>query len=116
MVRIIGIDHLEQRRKLLQARSEIHRQTLALEIASLRFKAARAKRNFGSFKTVFHFLGLAVPVATFFLDRRRSKTNGRDGMLSRLFSGLKVAGGLASFFRNSPHTDGHPETGRSRSS
>jgi len=100
MVRILKVKDLEEQRRLLLARSEMHRQTLKLELANIKYSTALLQRKFNVLRTSSRLLGLAVPLAGLFLFRRRSKpADTGNGLLSKLFTGFKLFGHLKPFFR-----------------
>ncbi len=100
MVRILKVKELEERKRQLLARSEMHRQTLTLEVANIKFSAALHKRRFKLLLKSSRWLGLVLPLAGLLLFRRRphpSKTE--NGFISKLLSGLKLFGQLRPFLQ-----------------
>ncbi len=92
MVRILKVSkELEERKRVLLARSEMYRQTLRLEVANIGYSTALLKRKFNLLRTSSRLLGLAVPLAGLFLFRRRAKpAHLGNGFLTKIFSGFKL--------------------------
>jgi hypothetical protein len=100
MVRILKVKELEERKHLLLARSEMLRQTLQLEVANIGLSTSLLQRRLKVFQKSSQVLGLAISVAGLFFFRRRGKdTPKTTGILSKLYSGLKLFGQLRPLFQ-----------------
>lgn len=104
MVRILKVRDLEERKRMLLARSEMYRQTLKLEVANIKFSAALLNRKLKLLRTASRLLGLAVPLAGMYFFRRKPESsnvtnNERNGILSRLIYGFKLFGQLSPLLR-----------------
>ena len=65
------IARIEERRRLLLARSEQYRQQLAVEIENLRTTAVWVERGYFTFKKLRNIWPVAVTVAGFLIARKR---------------------------------------------
>ncbi len=97
MVRILKVKELQDRKRELRARSEIYRQTLALEVTNVRLSVALLKKQMRGLKTVTRLFGLVVPVSGLIFGRRK-KAEGKSGFLTQLLSGLNLATQLKKLF------------------
>ncbi|MDB6065726.1 MAG: hypothetical protein JWR26_1934 [Pedosphaera sp.] len=94
MVRILKVKQLEDRKRFLLSKSEIYRQSLKLEIANVKVSLALLKRKFKFIGASAGILGAVAPLAGFFIARKKSRRPKQKGFLSRVFTGLKLAGQL----------------------
>ncbi len=101
MLRILSLRQLEGRRRELVARSEIHRRTLQLELANVKFSVALVKQRFGVAWMVRHAWRFAAPVASGYFARGKNTTGKLSGLISSLVSGIKIAGEFMPLFRKS---------------
>jgi hypothetical protein len=97
MVRILKVKELDDRKKALLARSEMHRQTMKLEIANVRFSLALMKKKLKVVRAGSMVAGALLPVVGgLFWARKRTqekektKARPKGGLLPKLFSGLKL--------------------------
>jgi len=107
MVRILKVTELADKKKELLARSEIHRQTLALEVTNVKLGWALLKKRMLVLKTVYRMFGWAVPVGTILFGHKK-KERQRSGFLSKLLSGFNLATKIKSMFGGS-HAGEHKE-------
>src|SRR5438309_2313682 len=96
MVRILKIKELQVKKRELQARSEIYRQTLTIEMTNVKLSLNLLKKRLHILKTLYRVLGFAVPVGGLLFGRREASQ--KKGFLSRLLSGFNLATRLKSFF------------------
>lgn len=68
-----GLKELEARKRDLLLESELNRQTMRLELRTLRLRADQFQRGFG---WVQHVWKLAVPLASFLFARKSRKSAG----------------------------------------
>jgi hypothetical protein len=100
MVRILKVNDLDDRKRVLLAQSELNRQTLKLELANIKFAAGLLKRRYSLYRAAVLSLGAAAPLAGFLLSRRWSGREGEGrGLLSKLRSGLSFVGALSPFLK-----------------
>jgi hypothetical protein len=90
------VKELEERKKSLLVRSEIHRQTLKLEIANVEYSAALVKKRFHTLRRSFGLIGAAVPLAVLLLARKQAR---QKGFFSHALSGLTFFNRITSFLR-----------------
>jgi len=102
MVRIFKVRQLEERRRLLVARSEMYRQTLKLEIANIKFAAALLRRKYKFLRISSRSLWAIAPLLGFLLGRRRHESKQKEGRggLFKLLSAVKLLGRLGPLFQN----------------
>jgi len=113
MVRILKVNGLEERKRLLLMRSEMHRQTLKLEAANIKYSAALFRRKFKLVRAFSRLLGVGVPLAGLFFFRRRPKpVKTGNGIVSKLFSGIKFLGQLRPLLQGIRGGAEHRETRR----
>ena len=109
MVRILKVKELEERKRLLLARSEMYRQTLTLGGGEHKVLRGLHKRRFNLLLKSSRWLGLAAALAGLFFFRRRptpSKT--RNGFISKLLSGpetLRPAKAFVAGIRGAMHRE-----------
>ncbi len=93
MVRILKVRELEARKQQLLKRSELYRQTMGVELATIKFAVARLQRKLKMAKSTTL---LAAAVAGFFLMRKRGREREQEpqegGLLAKLRSGIKLVG------------------------
>ena len=97
MVRILKVTELAEKKKELLARSEIHRQTLALEVTNVKLGWALLKKRMGVLKTAYRMFSWAVPVGAILFGQKK-KEKQRSGFLSKLLSGFNLATKIKSMF------------------
>jgi hypothetical protein len=107
MVRFLKVKELEERRRLLVARSELYRQTLRLEIASLKYAALELRHRFGFLSIARRLLGVVASTASLF--RRGTGSEKGGGFVSKLFSGLQFAAGLLPLLKKFGRSSTGPE-------
>jgi len=96
MYRIFQVADLAQKKKELRVKSEIHRQTLMLELTNLRIGLALVRKRMRVLRTVARVLGLAAPVGGLIFGR---KEKGRKrGFLSNFLTGFSLASRLKALF------------------
>jgi|HubBroStandDraft_6_1064221.scaffolds.fasta_scaffold388591_2 hypothetical protein len=96
MVRILEIKELAEKKKELVARSEIHRQTLALEVTNLKLGVALVKKRMHGLRAVYRILGWTVPIGGLVFGRKQK--SGGAGFISQFLSGFNLASRLKSLF------------------
>jgi hypothetical protein len=107
MVRILKVKELSDKKKELLARSEIHRQTLALEFSNVKMSFVLLKKRLQIVKTVYRLLGIAVPVGGLLFGHKESTH--KKSLLSKVLSGFNVVSRIKSFFggqKPPPHDAG----------
>ena len=110
MVRFLKVSHLEEQRRVLVARSEIHRRTLQVEVANLKYSASLIKQRFGPLRVVRHLLKLSAPLAAIFLARKKRPADAAGGFLASVLSGVRFAAGIMPLFQKAQPA---PETEKS---
>jgi hypothetical protein len=100
MVRILKVKDLEDRKRFVLAKSEMHRQTMKLEIANVRFSAALLKKRLKFFRSASLLMGTAAPLAGMLVARKRAKQKQRGGFIGKLFGGLQLLGQLKPILGN----------------
>lgn len=95
MVRILKVNELREKKKELLVRSEIHRQTLALEITNVKLGIALLKKRMHVLKTLYRVLGFAVPVGGILFGQKHKEK--KVGFISKLLSGFNLASRIRSF-------------------
>lgn len=108
MVRIFEVKQLEEKRRLLVARSEIHRRMLELEATNLKVSVCLLKERFSVVKIVRNAFGIAAPLAGALFAQPQNNSSKGGGLLSRLLSGLNLALGVLPLFRKS-EPPAHPK-------
>jgi hypothetical protein len=88
MVRFLKITEIEQRKKVLVARSQMYRDTLTLEVANVRYSVALLKRRLKSGRNILLLLSSVFPLTGIFLARSKVKQAG--GVLGKLMSGVRL--------------------------
>jgi hypothetical protein len=106
MLRLIQVKELEDRRRVLLAESEIYRRTLILEAANLKYSASLIAQKFSPVKAAYRLLKNSAPLVAGLLLARKRAVEARGGFVSKVFSGIQMAGQLMSLFRKKPE----PET------
>jgi hypothetical protein len=106
MVRILKVKELQDKKRELLARSEIHRQTLALEVSNVKMSLTLLKKRLRILKTAYRLLGIAVPIGGLLFGHK--EPDRKKGFLSKLLSGLNVFSRVRSFF-NGAKTGHAPE-------
>ena len=99
MVRFLKVSHLEEERRVLVARSEIHRRMLHVEKANLEYSVSLLKQRFGVLNGLRHLMRLSAPLTELFLARKQRRGNGGGGFVSSVLSGIKLAADVMPFFR-----------------
>jgi hypothetical protein len=94
MVRILKVKDLEDHKRFILAKSEMHRQTMKLEIANLRFSTALLKKRLKFFRSASLLLGTAAPLAGLIMARKRAKQTQRGGFIGKLFAAVQLLGHL----------------------
>jgi hypothetical protein len=97
MVRILKVTELAEKKKELLARSELHRQTLTLEVTNVKLAWALLKKRMRVLKTVYRMISWAVPVGAILFGQKK-KERRRSGFLSQLLSGFNLATKIKSLF------------------
>ena len=100
MLRLLKVKELEDRRRVLLARSDVYRRTLILEVANIKQSVAllEARRVQVCIIPPLALFGLAVPIGRWFLfgpRRSRKSKQGRGFISSKLLSGVQVASSIA---------------------
>lgn len=99
MVRLLKVKELDERKRLILAKSEMYRQTLKLEVANLKFSGTLLKRRMRSPKLIASVLGLAaLPAAGFIYGRKLHKPKPKvhaelkaeAGLLPALLAGFQI--------------------------
>ena len=116
MVRILKVRDVAERKRQLLRESELYRQTLRVEAASVKFSLDEWHRKWASAKSAFLLAGAVAPLAGFFFGRRRGESgekNGqaRAGWLDRLKTGMRVAGWLWPLLRKFGRGEPEPAGG-----
>jgi hypothetical protein len=96
MVRILKINELQEKKKDLLTRSEIHRQTLALEMTNVKLSMALLKKRMRVLKTLYRVFGVAVPIGGLLFGHKQ--TERKQGFISKLLSGFNLASRIKSMF------------------
>ena len=96
MVRILKIKELQEKKKELLTRSEIHRQTLALEMTNVKLSLALLKKRMRVLKTLYRVFGIAVPVGGLLFGHKKQER--KPGFISKLLSGFNLASRIKSLF------------------
>lgn len=111
MVRIIKVTELQARKKELRARSEIYRQTLALEVTNVRMSVALLKKRLRGVKSIFRAFGWAVPIGGLLFGRKRTEPEGKrkGGFLTQLLAGLNLATRIKAMFKGEKTTEPEAE-------
>lgn len=100
MVRLLKVKELEERKKLVLAKSEMYRQTMKLEVANVRFSAALMKKKLKFARLASGLLGIAAPVAGLLVAQKRAKQSQRGGFVGKLFAGIQLLGQLKPLLGN----------------
>ena len=98
MVRILKVAELAEKKKELLARSEIHRQTLALEVTNVKLSWALLKKRLRVTKTLYRMFGWAIPIGTVLFGHKKKEKRRTGGFLSQLLSGFNLATKIKSMF------------------
>jgi hypothetical protein len=98
MVRILKVNGLAEKKQELRARSEIHRQTLRLEVANVKLGLTLLKKRMRVLKTVYRVFGWAVPIGGLIFGHKDKEGQRKTSFLSRLMSGFNLASGIKSMF------------------
>ena len=93
MVRILAVRQLEDRKRALVAQSEMHRQTMGLEIANLKYSLALLRRRLGFLKLAPLSAGVLGSLVGWFLGRGQPRRTG--GFFTRIFSSESALGLLS---------------------
>jgi hypothetical protein len=97
MVRILKVKELHRKKKELLVRSEILRETLALEVTNVRLGVALLKKRMRILKTVYRLFGVVVPIGGLLVGRKR-KAERKSSFFSQLLSGFNLASRLKALF------------------
>jgi hypothetical protein len=89
MVRILEVKELETKKKQLVTRSEIHRQTLALEATNIKLALALVRKRMRVAKTLYRLFGWAMPIGGLVFGQKQKEK--KIGFLARLLSGFNLA-------------------------
>jgi hypothetical protein len=90
MVRILRVTELVERRRALVAQSNIHRRTMELELANVRFAASLLKRRWTRLRNLGMLAATAASVATLFSARSRDKAAGSNGFFAKAYAGFRM--------------------------
>src|SRR5579863_1057889 len=96
MVRIFEITELQKKKKELIARSDIHRQTLALEATNIKLSLELLKKQLRVLRMIYRVLGLAVPVGGLLFGHKEPER--KVSFISKFLSGFDLARRIKSFF------------------
>lgn len=96
MVRILEVRELEQRKRELCARSEIYRQTLALEAANIKLSVGLMRKQMRGLRTIYRLLGWALPIGGLLAGRKQRSF--KQGFLGRFLAGFNLANRIKSLF------------------
>lgn len=96
MVRILKVRDLQEKKKELLTRSEIHRQTLALEVTNVQLSINLLKKRMRVLKTLYRVFGIAVPLGGLLFGHKKQER--KQGLISRFLSGFNLASRVKSFF------------------
>jgi hypothetical protein len=96
MVRIFEVKDLQQKKKELIARSDIHRQTLAREATNIKLSLELLKKRLRVLRTIYRVLGLAVPVGGLLFGHKEPER--KASFISKFLSGFDLARRIKSFF------------------
>jgi hypothetical protein len=107
MVRILKVNELREKKSELLARSEIHRQTLTLEITNVKLGLSLIKKRMRVLKTLYRFLGFAVPIGGLLFGHKQQER--KRGFLSKLMSGFNLATRIRSLFGGGKAAHNAPE-------
>lgn len=89
MVRILEVKELQKKKLALLARSEIHRQTLGLEVTNIKLSLALVKKQLRTMKIFYRLFGWAVPIGGLVFGQKQKEK--KSGFLARLLSGFNLA-------------------------
>lgn len=107
MFRILKVSHLEERRRVLVARSEIHRRTLQVEVAQVRYSVSLLKQRFAPLRMARHVWRFSIPLLRMMLARNRPRGDGEGiglgqrlaGFIASVLSGIRLVESLMPLFR-----------------
>jgi hypothetical protein len=96
MVRILEVKELGTKKQELRARSEIYRQTLALEAANVKLSLVLLKKELRVLRTAYRLVGWAVPISGLLFGHKKRES--KSGLLSRFLAGFNLATRIKALF------------------
>ena len=88
MVRIFPIDELSQRKKILLAQSDLQRQLLRYQLATLQGTAGNIKRRFSVAALSTVAFSAAISLMKNFFARKKAESSGKKGIFGKIISGI----------------------------
>ena len=96
MLRLFQVNDLAARKKLLVLQSDIHRQTMLLQIATAQASVERIKKHFTMLSVTSVAAGLGAVLARTFFGK--SEGSEKSGLISKIVSGFSYFGQIKSLF------------------
>jgi hypothetical protein len=113
VVRIFEVKEFSQRKKLLLLQSEIHRQTLRVQIAGAQESFAHLQKRFAILGISSVALSVGASVAGLFMAKKSAPEGGvgsKGGILAKVMSGVSVFNQVKSVFKKMRgHSEENPE-------
>jgi hypothetical protein len=95
MLRLLEISDLTKRKRMLVAQSDVHRQTMRLQVAVAQETFAHFKKRFTVFGMSSAAVGLGASLAGFFFKKRAEE--GKRGIIAKVLSGVSFFSQIKSF-------------------
>jgi hypothetical protein len=100
VVRIFEVKEFSQRKKLLLMQSEIHRQTLRVQMAAAHEAFDHLQKRFAILGISSVALSVGASVAGLFMAKKNAAaTPGKGGIISKVMSGISVFNQVKGMFK-----------------
>lgn len=90
MFRLFPVNGLESRKKLLVAQSDLHRQTLLVQLDTVQQSVAKIKHRFTLLGLSSVALGVGASAAGMLFSKKSAPSSGGGGFISKIFSAFST--------------------------
>ncbi len=106
MVRIFEVKEISERKKLLLLQSELHRQTMRVQLAATQESIAHLQRRFAILGLSSVALSVGASVAGLLMAKKNAAAGGaKSGFFSKIMSGVSMFNQVKSIFKRAKPED-----------
>ena len=98
MFRILPVNEIAARKKMLVAQSDVQRQTLMLQAVTMEHQFAHFKKRFAIFGLSSVALSAGASIAGLIFAKRKAAEPATGGLMSKIFSGFSLFNQLRHLF------------------